>query len=163
MVALQGDLMMKKKRFLSSAPTHCFRAYVQAPYRQICYLMLSIGAERTLLTLIRYATFQKEVGDTNFMIAYPSVGTLALQSNQHARTVQRALRELEKLGLIRIEHRGSSHQVNRYDLSGLQARLDELVPLCEEQGHGYVKAVCPKCKDPSFADEGQDDDGESDP
>jgi hypothetical protein len=155
--------MTHKKRFLSSAPTHCFRAYVQAPYRQICYLALSIGAERTLLTLIRYATFKKEVGDTDFMIAYPSVETLALQSNQHTRTVQRGLRELEERGLIRIEYRGASHQVNRYDLSGLQKRLDELVPLCEEKGHGYIKAVCPKCKDPAFSDEGQNDDGESDP
>lgn len=56
-------------------------------------------------------------------IAFPAKATIARALNVDARTVQRRIAEMEKLGIVRRKRRPGSNGTNEYHLDGLKQLL----------------------------------------
>jgi hypothetical protein len=115
--------------------------------RQLPYLGLTSAERDVLVVLLMYSSLPHHRRGKDFMVAWMSIETIRAAANiSSRRTVQNAIVTLKERGLIEVEYRGDQHLTSRYLLEGLQARMDELAPLCEVQGHRAVASACRKCK-----------------
>jgi hypothetical protein len=122
------------------------------PYpMQADHIGLSHGARQVLRALLHFATLQRKNQHaslrrgSDLLLCWAANETLAEYVGASTRTIQKGMRQLVKLGLITDELR--DQDTNLRSLSPLQARLDELAPLCEVDGHRpVVKKACLLCE-----------------